>query len=576
MATASSSSVMDMVLVAEQRKRNTPLWKLRKAWGRRPVELERDLVRWLFLLPGNAYKVQSVEVNRGKTVKILAIWVMLTLLSFLAVPPFYMATVVSGWYSWWMFRMRWIVMYSDPGMLLRNPPDRAIRCSVAVDSSNAKKIVKLRDLGGEYSWVNGGGGDAELKFCQTCAIYRPPETHHCRWCDMCINIHDHHCEWLGCCIGVKNRRDFIALLLWCVLWFMWLMGVGVGGIVREAGERVGEGGGAREEKKDKTVDGTTMMLTKSILIPAIILLIVASASKVIGIPFFAALRERRQNEKNIRARMEGLEGLRGTVAPQQLGVAEVFALVLRGRAMASAREGLCYTISSGLQKFFVGAIVLYLFIIAGREMEGGGDEGGVVLVAVNWVLLVLAVPLLLFGIVFTGGTIRTFMNGETSRGVVKRKRASFERRAKRDRLRGHGAGFVKLSTEEEEEEEGWVGAVGESKVGREGAEEKRQGIGAFQFLRFIVNPNKTGFLPNEGEERHVSFERLCGTLPKEVDVVDMTGLECIANCYRWKEEGAEENAAMAHFEIGEKEEEDTQQGGHSVGVNNVIIGIVDV
>ena len=147
MATASSSSVMDMVLVAEQRKRNTPLWKLRKAWGRRPVELEKNLVRWLLLLPGDAYKLQSVEVNRGKTVKILAIWVMLTLLSFLAVPPFYMATVVSVWFSWLMFRMRWIVMYSDPGMLLRNPPDRAIRCSVAVDSSNAKKMVKVRGDG---------------------------------------------------------------------------------------------------------------------------------------------------------------------------------------------------------------------------------------------------------------------------------------------------------------------------------------------------------------------------------------------------------------------------------------------
>ncbi|GMH54900.1 hypothetical protein TrRE_jg3810, partial [Triparma retinervis] len=139
---AATNSVMDMMLFADERRNNQPLWQLKSAWGRRNVAFERELVRWLLLLPGAGHKLKSVEVNRDRTLNILAIWIVLTLLSLLAVDPFYMATLISVLFSWWMLRMRWLVMHADPGMLLRNPPDRAVRCSVYAGSTKAKRKVK--------------------------------------------------------------------------------------------------------------------------------------------------------------------------------------------------------------------------------------------------------------------------------------------------------------------------------------------------------------------------------------------------------------------------------------------------
>ena len=138
-------------------------------------------------------------------------------------------------------------MHSDPGVVLRNPPGRAVRCIGA----NEKKIISVRGLGGAYTWVGQGGGEMKVKLCMTCGIYRPPETHHCRLCDQCVHIHDHHCDWLGLCIGVKNRRDFIVGLMWVVLWLIWLIVVGAGGAMREA-TRGGQEKETRKKQEMKT------------------------------------------------------------------------------------------------------------------------------------------------------------------------------------------------------------------------------------------------------------------------------------------------------------------------------------
>lgn len=57
----------------------------------------------------------------------------------------------------------------------------------------------------------------DLKYCDTCEIYRPPRASHCRACDNCILALDHHCVWLGTCIGARNYKYFAALL--CCLTF---------------------------------------------------------------------------------------------------------------------------------------------------------------------------------------------------------------------------------------------------------------------------------------------------------------------------------------------------------------------
>lgn len=60
--------------------------------------------------------------------------------------------------------------------------------------------------------------------CKKCSLYKPPRTHHCSWCNLCVLRFDHHCpcrksirsernDWnwflgLNNCVGFYNHRYF--------------------------------------------------------------------------------------------------------------------------------------------------------------------------------------------------------------------------------------------------------------------------------------------------------------------------------------------------------------------------------
>lgn len=61
------------------------------------------------------------------------------------------------------------------------------------------------------------GQDLTLKWCETCHVYRPPRSSHCRVCDICVDGIDHHCTFLNTCIGRRNYTPFFAFLIFSLL-----------------------------------------------------------------------------------------------------------------------------------------------------------------------------------------------------------------------------------------------------------------------------------------------------------------------------------------------------------------------
>ena len=87
----------------------------------------------------------------------------------------------------------------NPGYLLRNESYFHVRETKIKN----KKIVQS----------NICGFIKKIKFCETCILYRPPKTSHCKYCDSCVEKFDHHCFWIGNCVGKNNYHDFFIFLI---------------------------------------------------------------------------------------------------------------------------------------------------------------------------------------------------------------------------------------------------------------------------------------------------------------------------------------------------------------------------
>ena len=48
--------------------------------------------------------------------------------------------------------------------------------------------------------------------CKKCGELRPPRSHHCSICNLCIDKLDHHCIFLNNCIGRKNYKFFCSYI----------------------------------------------------------------------------------------------------------------------------------------------------------------------------------------------------------------------------------------------------------------------------------------------------------------------------------------------------------------------------
>eukprot|EP00485_Elphidium_margaritaceum_P016544 CAMPEP_0202728902 /NCGR_PEP_ID=MMETSP1385-20130828/185860_1 /ASSEMBLY_ACC=CAM_ASM_000861 /TAXON_ID=933848 /ORGANISM="Elphidium margaritaceum" /LENGTH=498 /DNA_ID=CAMNT_0049395155 /DNA_START=334 /DNA_END=1829 /DNA_ORIENTATION=+ len=63
----------------------------------------------------------------------------------------------------------------------------------------------------------------DIKWCNTCKVFRPPRSFHCYICNNCIERFDHHCPWIGNCIGVRNYAYFSLFVNSLQLMCLWVL-----------------------------------------------------------------------------------------------------------------------------------------------------------------------------------------------------------------------------------------------------------------------------------------------------------------------------------------------------------------
>jgi palmitoyltransferase ZDHHC9/14/18 len=118
---------------------------------------------------------------------------------------------------------------SDPGILPRNlhphPPNPEEERDPYVAGPPTTSWVMVKNALPAASDPEGlqhtGALEVPRKFCDSCKIWRPLRTHHCRDCDGCVETHDHHCGWLNNCVGRRNYLYFFSFIveacLMCIL-----------------------------------------------------------------------------------------------------------------------------------------------------------------------------------------------------------------------------------------------------------------------------------------------------------------------------------------------------------------------
>lgn len=52
-----------------------------------------------------------------------------------------------------------------------------------------------------------------VHLCKYCQRSKPPRSHHCRKCNICVLKMDHHCLWISNCVGYFNQGHFTRLIV---------------------------------------------------------------------------------------------------------------------------------------------------------------------------------------------------------------------------------------------------------------------------------------------------------------------------------------------------------------------------
>lgn len=120
---------------------------------------------------------------------------------------------------------------TDPGIIPRATPTEAEDKQNFQGKGNLQNDVTESPRCKE---VEIGGRKFTLQYCNTCHIYRPPRSTHCRHCDNCVERFDHHCPMIGNCIGKRNYRQFYLFLSSVIVFAGYVLGCNIAVIVLKA------------------------------------------------------------------------------------------------------------------------------------------------------------------------------------------------------------------------------------------------------------------------------------------------------------------------------------------------------
>mmetsp|Transcript_42134 Transcript_42134/g.82766 ORF Transcript_42134/g.82766 Transcript_42134/m.82766 type:complete len:332 (-) Transcript_42134:146-1141(-) len=65
--------------------------------------------------------------------------------------------------------------------------------------------------------------NGQQRYCETCCLYKPDRSHHCRVCGTCVLRMDHHCPWLSNCMGFHNYKYFMLTLFYGIVAITFLL-----------------------------------------------------------------------------------------------------------------------------------------------------------------------------------------------------------------------------------------------------------------------------------------------------------------------------------------------------------------
>uniref|UniRef100_UPI004038B0C1 palmitoyltransferase ZDHHC19-like n=2 Tax=Callospermophilus lateralis TaxID=76772 RepID=UPI004038B0C1 len=119
--------------------------------------------------------------------------------------------VVSGLFFILSFCSLIFLNGSDPGILHKGSLE---------EDPNIQYIARVNNTAFRLQW------------CSKCSFHRPPRTHHCPFCNICVEDFDHHCLWVNNCVGQRNFRVFVLLLVSLCLYLVVLLATSVLFLIR--------------------------------------------------------------------------------------------------------------------------------------------------------------------------------------------------------------------------------------------------------------------------------------------------------------------------------------------------------